>query len=196
MQCISHAIKHLQVTHLEIIMLVYAAMNFVIYIFWWNKPLNVNQPVQAFQKCKPGEIQPHVNGPISGAQKSAMEEVGKGLEKIFHISIIGFQDGYVDLSHKERVPRFWADTTNNKHMIADAIVLGAGICFGEINCIAWHFSFPTHAELLIWQISSVSITAVLIYIPLMLYLDSWLIDMDFDNMFFILFLFQEIYCIF
>ena len=56
MQCIAHAIKHLPVTHLEIIMLAYAAMNFVIYIFWWNKPLNVNQPVQAFQKSKSGEI--------------------------------------------------------------------------------------------------------------------------------------------
>ena len=42
MQCIARAIKHLPVTHLKIMMLVYAAMNFVIYIFWWNKPLSVN----------------------------------------------------------------------------------------------------------------------------------------------------------
>ena len=45
MQCIACAIEHLPVTHLEIMTLVYAAMNFVIYIFWWNKPLNVNRPV-------------------------------------------------------------------------------------------------------------------------------------------------------
>ena len=45
MQCIARAIKHLPVTHLEIVTLAYAAMNFVIYIFWWNKPLNVNWPV-------------------------------------------------------------------------------------------------------------------------------------------------------
>ena len=44
MQCIARAIKHLPVTHLEIVTLAYAAMNFVIYIFWWNKPLNVNRP--------------------------------------------------------------------------------------------------------------------------------------------------------
>ena len=42
MQCIAQAIEHLPVTHLEIMTLAYAAMNFVIYIFWWNKPLNVN----------------------------------------------------------------------------------------------------------------------------------------------------------
>ena len=48
MQCIARAIKHLPVTHLEIVTLAYAAMNFVIYIFWWNKPLNVNRPVRVF----------------------------------------------------------------------------------------------------------------------------------------------------
>ena len=45
MQCIAQANKHLPVTHLEIVMLAYAAMNFVIYIFWWNKPLNIDQLV-------------------------------------------------------------------------------------------------------------------------------------------------------
>ena len=48
MQCIARAIEHLPVTHLEIVTLAYAAMNFVIYIFWWNKPLNVNRPVRVF----------------------------------------------------------------------------------------------------------------------------------------------------
>ena len=42
MQCIARAIEHLPVTHLEIVTLAYAAMKFVIYIFWWNKPLNIN----------------------------------------------------------------------------------------------------------------------------------------------------------
>ena len=37
-QCIAHTCKHLVVTHLEIVTLAYATMNFVIYIFWWNKP--------------------------------------------------------------------------------------------------------------------------------------------------------------
>ena len=49
MQCIARGIKHLPVTHLEIVTLAYAAMNFVIYTFWWNKPLNVNRPVRVFR---------------------------------------------------------------------------------------------------------------------------------------------------
>ena len=61
MQCIACAIKCLPVTHLEIVMLAYAAMNFVVYIFWWSKPLNINQPVQVFQKSELKETQPQVN---------------------------------------------------------------------------------------------------------------------------------------
>ena len=40
MQCV--AINHLPVTHLETMMPAYAAMNFMVHIFWWNKPLNTN----------------------------------------------------------------------------------------------------------------------------------------------------------
>ena len=47
-QCIAQGIKHLPVTHPEIVTLAYVAMNFVIYAFWWNKPLNIDQPVRVF----------------------------------------------------------------------------------------------------------------------------------------------------
>jgi hypothetical protein len=79
--------------------------------------------------------------------------------------IAGGQDDTVDLSREDRVPRFWAD--GGDPLTADLIMLGVGVCFGGIHCIAWHFLFPTHAELLLWRISSVAITAIPISIPLM-----------------------------
>ena len=60
MQCIACAKEHLLITHLEIVTLAYAAMNFVIYIFWWNKPLNVNRPVRVFQKSESSAMQHQV----------------------------------------------------------------------------------------------------------------------------------------
>ena len=63
-QCIARGIKHLPVTHLEIVTLAYAAMNFVIYIFWWNKPLNVNRTVRVFQKSEPREMHLQATEPI------------------------------------------------------------------------------------------------------------------------------------
>ena len=95
--------------------------------------------------------------------------------------IISNQDGKINLSREDRVPRFWANTTDGEQAIADLIVLGMGICFGAIHCIAWLFSFPSHTELLMWRISSVAITAVPIYIPLTFYLGIWLADRDFGE---------------
>ena len=62
MQCIARAVEHLPVTHLQIVTLAYAAKNFVIYIFWWNKPLNVNRPVRGSEnlseaRCSPNQSQ-------------------------------------------------------------------------------------------------------------------------------------------
>ena len=161
LQCIARGVEHLPVTHLEIVTLAYAAMNFVIYIFWWNKPLNVNRPIRVFRKSGPRETQPQVTEPISRVRNGPVETI---LD-----FILGFQDEGVNLSRKDRVPRFWANSTDRGDVgIADMIVLAVGVCFGAIHCIAWLFSFPTHTELLIWRISSVAITAVPIYVPFML----------------------------
>ena len=173
MQCIARAVERLPVTHLEIVTLAYAAMNFVIYVFWWNKPLNVNRPVRVFLKSD-------VEESISEARRFASGADREGFETIFDF-ITGDQDGYVTLSREDRVPRFWANSAENDYITADLIVLGVGVCFGAIHCIAWHFSFPTHAELSIWRISSVAMTVVPFYIPLTLLLAKWLEDMDFDT---------------
>ena len=178
MQCIARAIEHFPVTHLEIVTLAYAAMNFVIYVFWWNKPLNVNQPVRVFRKFEPRETQPEVNEPIS--RKLTWETVGEGLKTILWL-ILGAQDENVDLNREDRVPRFWSDDQSGYSMIADVVVLGVGICFGAIHCIAWLFSLPTYTELLMWRISSAAITSLPIYIPLVLLLGALLIEMDFKK---------------
>ena len=179
MQCIARGIEHLPVTHLEILTLAYAAMNFVIYIFWWNKPLNVNRPVRVFRKSEARETQPQIRERTSEARELTWDTINKGLETVLRF-IAGGQDLDVNLSREDRAPRFWADSTGEENIPADVIVLGVGICFGAIHCIAWYFSFPTHAELLMWRISCIAITAVPFYIPLVFGLGGWLVEMDFE----------------
>ena len=88
--------------------------------------------------------------------------------------ITGIQDWYVDLSGKDRVPRFWADDQSSGYVSADLIVLLVGVCFGAIHCISWGFSFPTHTELLMWRVFCVAIIVVPVYISLGLLLGLWL----------------------
>ena len=166
MQCITCAIEHLPVTHLEIVMLAYAAMNFMIYIFWWNKPLNVYQPVQVFQKSEPSVMQSRAQG----TELTWYRDIDvRGIV----MYIAGNQDNNNNLEYKERVPRFWADSDETDVERADKIVLGVGVCFGAIHCIAWGFSFLTHTKLLMWRVLCIAMTAVPIYIPLGFYLAKW-----------------------
>ncbi|KAJ2930158.1 hypothetical protein H1R20_g6941, partial [Candolleomyces eurysporus] len=44
-QLASRKVQNLNVTALEILTLAYAVMNLFVYIFWWNKPLNVQSPI-------------------------------------------------------------------------------------------------------------------------------------------------------
>ena len=158
-------------------MLAYAAMNFMIYIFWWNKPLNINRPVQVFRKSEPRETQPQVTEPKSEA---AWEAFVDGLRMVF-MFIIGAQDDNVNMSHEDRVPRFWANSAAAEQVTADLIMLGVGVCFGAIHCIAWHFMFPTHTELSMWRVLSIAITALPVYVPMVLFLGDGLGNMGFEN---------------
>ena len=182
LQCIARAIKYLPVTHLEIVTLAYAAVNFVIYVFWWNKPLNVNRPVRVFRKSgesEPRETHPQVKQPISEALKLTWEIIGEGLLTILKC-VLGGQDENVELSHEDRVPRFWANSTSEGVGIAAIIVLGVGVCFGAIHCIAWFFPCPTHPELSIWQISSAATTAVPFYVALMAFLAARMDNTEYE----------------
>ena len=169
MQCISRAVERLPVTHLEIVTLAYAAMNFVIYVFWWNKPLNVYQPVRVFRKSD-------VEEPISETRTLASEANDNGFVTIFDF-IIGTRSDYVKLSREDSLPRFWANSTADNLKIVDGIMVWVVIFFGAIHCIAWGFLIPTHTELLIWRISCVAITAAPFYIFLLRLSAKWL-----DNM--------------
>ena len=145
MQCIAWAIEHLLVMHLKIITLAYAAINFVIYIFWWIKPLNINQHVQVLQILDPSatvgidpqglgvsgpsEMLPQVNELFSEVQKFTWKVIIGGLLMIYKF-IASVQDNDVNLSCEDRVLRIWANNTYDDAANAVLILLGVGVCFG------------------------------------------------------------------
>ena len=102
-------------------MLAYPAMNFVIYIFWWHKPLNVNQPVQMSQKLDPRAtmvaaglnlmVQKNLSWPL--VKEQVLEtQTWETTFQVIVIFIIGNWDQDVNLGHKANVPMFGANGAN------------------------------------------------------------------------------------
>ena len=55
LQCIARRIERLPITELELVTLAFAALNFITYTLWWNKPLNVQCPFRVPKKRRKDE---------------------------------------------------------------------------------------------------------------------------------------------
>ena len=84
LQCIARKVEHLPITGLELVTIAFAALNFMTYAFWWNKPLNVECPVHI---CRKGEDEDRViadasgTGERNGQEKIEVRITGKGKSK-------------------------------------------------------------------------------------------------------------------
>ena len=153
-QCIARGIEHYTLTELEIVRLAYAMMNFFIYLFWWDKPRNVECPIRVY---KPSSSSHERGGDVD------LWDIG-WIQGSFHKAInycVGTQDGFHDLSKEVSVPMFWSGR------LYDALALKAsmgpsllGVAFGAIHCIAWNSEFPSHSELILWRISCMAMIIV------------------------------------
>ena len=164
MQRIARAIEHLPVTHLEIVTVTYAPMNFVIYIFRWNVPLNDRL------ECSKNQIRERQ---IIVMVQENLSEVGRSPRSKNRSqrrgNWLGRQSAmackwYMSLSG-------WGSQC--KHRWFHSTWIRCLFCR-----IAWSFSFLTHAELLFWRISRVAINVVPVRAPLMIVL-VFFCDRDF-----------------
>jgi hypothetical protein len=49
-QCIARGVQRLPITELELATVAFAALNFVIYLLWWEKPQSVQRGVRVYKK--------------------------------------------------------------------------------------------------------------------------------------------------
>ena len=68
------------------------------------------------------EVEPQDTEWILEAQKLTWKAIHKGLEMIVKF-ITGYQDDVVNLSHKDRVPRFWANGTGSSGSVERLLIL-------------------------------------------------------------------------
>ncbi|KAJ6449541.1 hypothetical protein C8R45DRAFT_1084201 [Mycena sanguinolenta] len=143
-QCIARVHQRLAVTPLEVATLAFAVVNLFIWLLWWNKPLDAQQPIIV----GPHTLVDSDSQPIAPAQPSTFDRIAA--------SIFGFTDPneYHPLS-SVAVPSFWS--VNYDAAEAIILLLLVGTVFGAIH---WNAIFPTPTEMWIWRTSSLVIVAI------------------------------------
>jgi hypothetical protein len=79
LQCIARKAEHLPITELELVTLAFAALNFMTYAFWWNKPLNVTCPIHIYRK---GGDENRVIAEEKGQEKIEVRVTGEGKSEV------------------------------------------------------------------------------------------------------------------
>ncbi|KAH9959119.1 hypothetical protein BC827DRAFT_528095 [Russula dissimulans] len=184
MQCVARGVQGLPITELELATIAFAGLNFVIYVLWWDKPLNVQCGVRVYKKRITDS--PVDDGHVettAGCWVALWDAVSKFPAAIVHGPLNeGFGDwmwlarvlawpvvkpfiifvGEDDTVGETRFCTFypeWHGGSIDKWYFT-MVVAGIASAFGGIHCIGWSFTFPSSTERTLWRVASISITSV------------------------------------
>jgi len=186
-QCIARGVRRLPITELELATVAFAALNFVIYVLWWDKPQNVQRGVRVYRKRMTTEPIDDGNAETTvrfwGALVDAVSDIPAAIVRGPDLS--GFTDSPWlirvlvwplakptdillpgdEVKFEKRVDTFypakWVTSSGNSSMFLVATIT---VVFGAIHCIGWSFNFPSSTERTLWRVASISITGVPILI--------------------------------
>jgi len=188
-QCIARGAQGLPITELDLVTIAFAALNFAIYLLWWEKPQNVQRGVRVYKKRRTEE--PVDDGDVE-ATVGFWVALGDALSDLPTAIVRGpsinrrefdswlarvltwlvFKPLYVMVSYRDneayekRVDTFYPDkwvTASSSFLIF--LVVAITVAFGGIHCIGWSFNFPFDIERTFWRVTSLSITGVPILFP-------------------------------
>jgi hypothetical protein len=98
-----------------------------------------------------------------GRKESKAKERETGIAVAFQKTfdyLRGGQDEFVDYSQRSSLPMFWSGRPDSGYSIIASLsmsLLATG--FGGIHFIAWSSEFPSHAELVLWRVACILLTA-------------------------------------
>ncbi|KAI9508453.1 hypothetical protein F5148DRAFT_905941 [Russula earlei] len=189
-QCIARGVQGLPVTELELVTVAFATLNFVMYILWWDKPLNVQRGVRVYKKrdadepIDDGDIEATSLGGFWDALRDALSDLGAAIVRGPLTESFGNQmwltrvlmwpfmkPAFIAVGEEEKHPMMvgtfypheWGSELRST--FGWVAVLAITLTFGGIHCIGWLFSFPSSAEQTLWRFASVTITAAPILFP-------------------------------
>ncbi|KAI9450525.1 hypothetical protein F5148DRAFT_987015 [Russula earlei] len=205
-QCVARGIKGLPITELELVTVAFATLNFVMYLLWWDKPLNVQRGVRVYKKrfaeepVDDGQVEATSSDGFWGAVWEALSELPATIVSgpspgyyddkpwLFRVLVWPVQKPFYifagdDEEYEMRVNTFYPTEWVPGRMSFAVFTLSAvTLAFGGIHCIGWSFTFPTSTEQTLWRVASVSmIVAPILYMLLLRGDDLWTFDAWFSD---------------
>ncbi|KAF7356053.1 hypothetical protein MVEN_00935100 [Mycena venus] len=121
-QCLAGVHQHLAVTELEVATLAFAVVNILIWLLWWDKPLDVQRPMV-------------IGPPKSPDAQPIIPHQPLWLER-FSDAIFGY-DNMNDPLSSTSVPSFWSSSMGDSLEVGTlGITALTGTVFGAIHCAA------------------------------------------------------------
>ncbi|KAI9450281.1 hypothetical protein F5148DRAFT_1337196 [Russula earlei] len=157
-QCIARGVQGLAVTELELVTVAFATLNFVMYFLWRHKPLNVQRGVRMTFR------HPFIMDNQMGQDLSLVDTSNDPFDRVLYKLLLLIFGGHDEHNDVKRVPTFYPDKwVTSRRRFAVFIVIAVVLAFGGIHCVGWSFTFPSHAERILWRVASVLIIVIPIY---------------------------------
>ncbi|KAH9962582.1 hypothetical protein BC827DRAFT_1285408 [Russula dissimulans] len=188
-QCVARVGQRIVISELELVTVAFAALNFVIYLLWWHKPLNVQRGVRVYrqrtteQLIDDGDVEADVGywGPLFEALSKVPAAIADGpmtrnfprvpwLHRVsfwpfFKLSqILGIGKPEQEYTRLKKVNTFYPDSwpTERTMLVGLAFVGVIALAFGGIHFLVfpWLVVFPSYTTVTFWVVTSVSIVVV------------------------------------
>jgi hypothetical protein len=196
-QCVARGLQGLPITELELATVAFAALTFVIYVLWWEKPQNVQRGVRVYKKritkhrIDDGKAEATVGfwgalglgdvlsdipaaiirGPVLDDFKNSPWLIRVLMWPLFKPMDILLPDKEADdVIFEKRINTFYpAKWVGSSKDSSMILVVIITVVFGAIHCIGWSFDFPSSIERTTWRIASLFIMGVpIMFFPAML----------------------------
>ncbi|EPQ51379.1 hypothetical protein GLOTRDRAFT_24610, partial [Gloeophyllum trabeum ATCC 11539] len=199
-QCIARRAQHLPLTELELATCAFAALNAVIYAFWWRKPQSVACPYAIGRRQRANLGYPDdgcdagcssLNDSYISPQSAVVpnpwcKDVAISLScsltavcNYMSFGVTGPVATFVQVlapddiaEDRVYVDEYYAGELADSDVVILSLVLAAcSAVFGAIHCIAWSLEFPSRAEQVLWRTCALGITCI----PLLEFPTVWIL---------------------
>jgi hypothetical protein len=185
-QTVARAVEGLPITHLEVVCLAFTAFNIGMYICWWDKPLDVEYPLEAA-----GTPIDDLGGHLKAESKLRWAAIMVGNLDALTVGewiyspkrrLYSSLYCYTDDSEGNSFLNSYFDS--NKGELGSTFAMAVSFTsasFGALHCLGWSLPSPSPAEYMLWRISSLILLSYPLVPLLLTPFTQWLVNRDPDG---------------